>query len=693
MAAAGAGHLVAARFERLDAERDAAAKALDAAAADACRARSDEELLRSTNAALTWDLDLPTVCEQLLDYAEWLAPYGRAELYWVEGARCEPACLPRDRERMDGEPETLPSGFDWRDSTGFEAVIRGQRILVVEDAAALPGRRPGDGLPAGGSWLGIPVVARGRVEAVCSLADREPGRYRQDQARSLEALAFQAAFAMTNARAYEEAREARKAADALLAVGQTVSSTLELDEVLDRILHALGQVLPFDSASISLYENGWLSIRAAGGFDDAAALVGYRFPLERFPLDREILETGRPIVLSDTRADPRWQEELKPIGDPVRGWMGIPLLAAGEAIGLLCIDSHRPGTYSEAQLPIATAIASQLGLAVHNARLFEAAQSASRAKSAFLASMSHELRTPLNAILGFSQILERDARLAGDQLESVGIIERSGEHLLTLINDVLDLAKVEAGRMAAEPREFDPGRALDDVVDMFRVRVEKKGLYLRLEKDPDLPRSIVADERKIRQVAINLLGNAVKFTEKGGLTVRISTPPDGLGTRLRLRVEDTGPGIDPGEMAALFEPFVQATAGLRSREGTGLGLPLSRQFARVMGGDLVVESLPGRGSAFTLDIPIGPGTGCSEDGEAAEEGRIDTSVRDLAAAEPGWAAAFREALVEGDVAEIEALVASIRDAHPEAAAALGRAVRGFDYDLILASMDAEEEEP
>ncbi len=235
----------------------------------------------------------------------------------------------------------------------------------------------------------------------------------------------------------------------------------------------------------------------------------------------------------------------------------------------------------------------------------EAAESANRAKSAFLASMSHEIRTPMNAILGFSQLLMGDAGLTARQHEQLEAIHRSGEHLLGLIDDVLEMSKIEAGRVTANLAETDLANLFWDLETMFQLRAERKGLYLKVKRGEGLPRHIVTDEKKLRQILINLMGNAVKFTVQGGLKVRIRTEPDsGEKCRLVVDVEDTGPGIAGEDIPRLFQRFEQTRTGREASSGTGLGLAISRGFARLMGGDITVKSLVGEGSVFTLVLPV-----------------------------------------------------------------------------------------
>ncbi len=230
----------------------------------------------------------------------------------------------------------------------------------------------------------------------------------------------------------------------------------------------------------------------------------------------------------------------------------------------------------------------------------ETAEAASRAKSAFLANMSHELRTPLNAVMGYAQILQRDDTLGRTQRESAEAIHRSGEHLLTLINDILDLARIEADRLELHPEPFAWPPFLADVADLFRIRARQKGLSFTYQIGSALPEGVLADETRLRQVLLNLLGNAVKFTDSGGITFRVSVE-DGLSC---LEIADTGPGIALADQAVIFQPFRQLGSRLSRQGGTGLGLSITRRLVEMMGGSIRLESRPGRGSVFTVWLPL-----------------------------------------------------------------------------------------
>ena len=247
----------------------------------------------------------------------------------------------------------------------------------------------------------------------------------------------------------------------------------------------------------------------------------------------------------------------------------------------------------------------------------ESAAAASKAKSEFLANMSHELRTPLNAILGFTQVMIRDPFLSTDQLENLRIINRSGEHLLDLINDVLDMSKIEAGIITISETSFDLYRLLDTLEEMFHFKAEKKGLKLRFTVHPDVPHYIKADEKKLRICLINLLGNAIKFTKNGSVTLRVNlggieskpglvhtTVSDGEQFPITFEVEDTGVGIAPEEIDSLFDAFVQSEAGRKSAEGTGLGLTITKKFVQLLKGNITAISALNKGTIFKFNIQI-----------------------------------------------------------------------------------------
>ncbi len=249
----------------------------------------------------------------------------------------------------------------------------------------------------------------------------------------------------------------------------------------------------------------------------------------------------------------------------------------------------------------------------------EAADSANQAKSTFLANMSHELRTPLNAILGFTQLMLRDLDLIGTHRERTEIISRSGEHLLGLIDDVLVLSKIEAGRMIIRSEQIDLYRLLQHLQEMLQLEAEAKNLWVSIKRDVDVPQYIATDQSRLRQILINLLNNSIKFTKTGGITLRVQTSksyqravdkerPETTAPvcYLQFEVEDTGPGIEADELHKIFEPFIQTKTGQQAQKGTGLGLAISQQFVQLMEGEIGIRSIPGQGTTVTVILPVQP---------------------------------------------------------------------------------------
>jgi two-component system sensor histidine kinase/response regulator len=328
-----------------------------------------------------------------------------------------------------------------------------------------------------------------------------------------------------------------------------------------------------------------------------------------------------------------------------KAYITVPIFCGDKLWGLLAnYQNSAARQWKEAEINVVVQIGTQLGVALQQAELLaqtrrqslelmkakDAADAANRAKSRFLAKMSHELRTPLNAILGFSQMMTRSPSLSSEQHEYLEIINRSGEYLLELINDILSMAKIEAGQISLTENCFDLHGLLASLEEMFQLKANAKDLLLKVERTLDVPQYVQTDENKLRQVLINLLSNGIKFTSQGSVTLRAmgnddasveretqntrdaetsSTTLSASSTstpkyRLVFQVEDTGCGIAPNELPTIFDPFVQTKTGRQSMQGTGLGLAISQQFVRLMGGDISVSSQLGHGTTFTFDIQV-----------------------------------------------------------------------------------------
>jgi signal transduction histidine kinase len=280
----------------------------------------------------------------------------------------------------------------------------------------------------------------------------------------------------------------------------------------------------------------------------------------------------------------------------------------------------------------------------------QAAETANHAKSSFLAHMSHELRTPLNGILGYAQLLKRDGTLSASQLENVGIVERSGEHLLTLINDLLDLAKIEAGRLDLHASLFDLPQLVKHAADIASVRAEQAGLSFTCRVPADIPSQVRGDERAIRQVLFNLLGNAVKFTERGGVEFRVSIPDTSArNCRVRFEIGDSGAGIAAEDLQRIFEPFHRGDAASRI-EGTGLGLSITKRLVSAMGGTLDVVSERGKGSTFTVELDLASAADAST--SAGGAGAINTHAISGVKVDGTLATELYDLAMKGDVTEL-----------------------------------------
>ncbi|HLP90302.1 MAG TPA: PAS domain S-box protein [Nostocaceae cyanobacterium] len=304
----------------------------------------------------------------------------------------------------------------------------------------------------------------------------------------------------------------------------------------------------------------------------------------------------------------------------IKAYVAVPILFGSQLWGLLVsYQNSHPRPWKAGEINIVVQISNQLGVALQQAQLFAqtqrqsqalqtavvAADAANRAKSEFLASMSHELRTPLNAILGFTQVMSHDTTLSGDHQQNLAIINRAGEHLLNLINEILEMSKIEAGRMVLHIKSFDLMYLLISLEEMLKIRANSQRIQLIFICDPQVPQYIQSDENKLRQILLNLLSNAIKFTQHGSVTLRVTlNNSEAAQLRLRLEIQDTGEGIAADEIELLFEAFGQTETGRKSQQGTGLGLAISRKYVQLMGGDITVTSQLGQGSIFAFDIPI-----------------------------------------------------------------------------------------
>jgi signal transduction histidine kinase len=416
-------------------------------------------------------------------------------------------------------------------------------------------------------------------------------------------------------------------------VGRPVSSTLDVETVLQTIVTRANQLAGTAGCLIWEYDapREEFRLRASHYADEREAGIlpapGGVTTIPKGPgVTTQVVELQGPVQIPDIAAEGAYES---PVRDALieaghRALLGMPLLSEDEVIGVLVVTSKTPGEFAPDVVRVLSAFATQSVLAIQNARLFREIEdksrqleAASRHKSEFLANMSHELRTPLNAIIGFSEVLAE--RMFGEvndkQAEYLQDILASGRHLLSLINDILDLSKVEAGRLELELGTFDLRAAVDNALTLIRERATRHGITLAQTLDARVG-ELVADERKVKQILLNLLSNAVKFTLAGGRVAVTTALADGL---VEISVSDTGIGIAPEDQAAIFEEFRQVgRADARKQEGTGLGLTLTKKFVELHGGRIWVQSQVGQGSTFTFTLPVRPeGTSASDPGGGA----------------------------------------------------------------------------
>jgi signal transduction histidine kinase len=429
----------------------------------------------------------------------------------------------------------------------------------------------------------------------------------------LRTFGDQAAIALDNVRLFNETKEALEQQRASGEVLSAISSSIaDAGPVFEKILSSCERLFEGRFGVVNVIgDDGLVHLAAYHGPGREALSAIYPFPVDERSATGVVVLQRRMLHFPDIEA----AADVPSIA--LAGWrtmgvravIGAPMLWEGRGIGSILVCRDFPGAFSEKEAALLRTFADQAVIAIQNARLFREIQEKSRLlevankhKSDFLANMSHELRTPLNAIIGFSEVLLE--RLFGDvnpkQEDYLQDIHASGKHLLGLINDILDLSKIEAVRMELERSTFDLPGALSNALTLLRERAQRHGIALSLDVDPSLG-DISADERKLKQIVINLLTNAVKFTPDGGSVDLIARREPG---RVVIAVRDTGIGIAPQDQAAVFEAFRQVGSDYtRKQEGTGLGLALTRRFVELHGGTIRVESGPGKGSTFTFDIP------------------------------------------------------------------------------------------
>jgi signal transduction histidine kinase len=472
------------------------------------------------------------------------------------------------------------------------------------------------------SIVSVPLLREGVPIGAITLRRTEIQPFTGKQIDLLKTFADQAAIAIENVRLFTELqarnRELTTALDTQTATSDILRvisrSQTDVQPVFDAIVASAVRLLEADSGLLTRIAGDQIEIAALTSTDPAGdAILRAAYPLSRHSdrVHARVIRDRAPLNVADAQTDPRLPD-VQHATARARGYrshVAVPLLRHDEALGAIAVTRHAPGGFTDDEIALLQTFADQAVIAIENARLLSELQRrtqelevASQHKSEFLANMSHELRTPLNAIIGFSEVLSD--RMFGElnekQDEYVKDINASGTHLLSLINDILDLSKIEAGRMELDLTDFHLPTALDNALTLVRERAGRRGIALHMNVDSRLGQ-IQADERKIRQVVLNLLSNAIKFTPEGGRIEVLAAPKDGL---VEVSVSDTGVGIAPEDQETVFEEFRQVGTAAKKVEGTGLGLTLCRKFVELHGGRIWLESQVGQGATFTFTIPL-----------------------------------------------------------------------------------------
>ncbi len=501
-----------------------------------------------------------------------------------------------------------------RETATARAILTG-KVAMIPDVLADPDYVVGDMAVRTGfrSALGVPLLRDGKSIGAIGVGGPQPGLFDDRQIAILQTFADQAVIAIENVRLFNETKEALEQQTAVAEILRVISSSpTNVQPVLDAIADRAARLCDASAASIYLLDGNALRHLASRGPSPDPVNHVETLPIDRNSVSGRAFLERRAIQVNDMLAEGGEYPASLALARRFdhRAVLVIPLMREGQPFGTILLRRREVRPFGERERALLQTFGDQAAIAIENARLFHEIEEKSRQleiankhKSEFLANMSHELRTPLNAIIGFSEVLLE--RLFGDlndkQDDYLKDIHSSGKHLLSLINDILDLSKIEAGRMELEPSRVDVASAIANALTLVRERAQHHAITLAQDVDPALG-TVDADERKFKQILLNLLSNAVKFTPDGG---RIDVTARHVGDVAEIAVHDTGIGIAPEDQAAVFEEFRQVGRDYtRKQEGTGLGLALTRRFVELHGGTIRLDSTPGAGSTFTFTLPL-----------------------------------------------------------------------------------------
>jgi len=499
-------------------------------------------------------------------------------------------------------------------------VIRTKEVLLLNENTEEEARRLGAKVigVVPKSLLAVPLLLGDEIIGVISIQDPEKERaYDETHVRQLTTLAAYIAIKIRNAQLLEEAQRRAEELGFLFNVTRAAVSTTELDEALGNVAGILrDEIKAADAALIYLVAPGeeTLEPHAAVGYGRDIAARYTSIPFNVGPLG-VAAGHGQPLIISDAQAEAQYAS----FDERTRAAIVVPLKAGQELIGVAMIASAQPGVFRGSELRLLEAASGTLTAVIQSARLLDQITRANdqlreldKLKSQFLANMSHELRTPLNSIIGFSRVMLKgiDGALNDLQTQDLNTIYNSGQHLLGLINDILDLSKIEAGKMEIQPEYIAIEEIVDGVMATGKGLIKDKPIQIFKEIEPGLPQ-VWGDPVRVRQVLLNLVSNASKFTNEGNITIRVTRQPEDPATgepeRAQIDVQDTGIGIAPQDMNKLFEAFRQVDGSTtRQAGGTGLGLAISRQFVEMHGGRMWIESEVGVGTTFSFTVLLHP---------------------------------------------------------------------------------------